>query len=315
MLKKNDKILIAGQDGMVGSCIYKFLKNKNFKIIECKRSQLDFTNYKSVFNFFKKNKPTIVINAAGKVGGILDNSKFPIDYLNKNINIGMNIINISFIFGVKKIINLGSACIYPKITSLPIKEEFLLSSYLEKTNEAYALAKIVILKLCQYYKKMKKVNYITIQPANLYGNNDNYNLSSSHVIPALIRKFYEAKKFKKKKVIIWGNGKNRREFLHVDDLVQAIFTLLKKKNYKQDFYNVGSGQEISILNIAKIIKNISKFKGKIKFDVKKPNGQLRRLLDSSKIKKLGWRPKIKINDGLIQVYKNYELIHNKQFAL
>jgi GDP-L-fucose synthase len=315
MLKKNDKILIAGQDGMVGSCIYKFLKNKNFKIIECKRSQLDFTNYKSVFNFFKKNKPTIVINAAGKVGGILDNSKFPIDYLNKNINIGMNIINISFIFGVKKIINLGSACIYPKITSLPIKEEFLLSSYLERTNEAYALAKIVILKLCQYYKKMKKVNYITIQPANLYGNNDNYNLSSSHVIPALIRKFYEAKKFKKKKVIIWGNGKNRREFLHVDDLVQAIFTLLKKKNYKQDFYNVGSGQEISILNIAKIIKNISKFKGKIKFDVKKPNGQLRRLLDSSKIKKLGWRPKIKINDGLIQVYKNYELIHNKQFAL
>jgi GDP-L-fucose synthase len=315
MLKKNDKILIAGQDGMVGSCLYKFLKNKNFKIIECKRSQLDFTNYKSVFNFFKKNKPTIVINAAGKVGGILDNSKFPIDYLNKNINIGMNIINISFIFRVKKIINLGSACIYPKITSLPIKEEFLLSSYLEKTNEAYALAKIVILKLCQYYKKMKKVNYITIQPANLYGNNDNYNLSSSHVIPALIRKFYEAKKFKKKKVIIWGNGKNRREFLHVDDLVQAIFTLLKKKNYKQDFYNVGSGQEISILNIAKIIKNISKFKGKIKFDVKKPNGQLRRLLDSSKIKKLGWRPKIKINKGLIQVYKNYELIRNKQFAL
>ena len=229
MLKKNDKILIAGQDGMVGSCLYKFLKNKNFKIIECKRSQLDFTNYKSVFNFFKKNKPTIVINAAGKVGGILDNSKFPIDYLNKNINIGMNIINISFIFRVKKIINLGSACIYPKITSLPIKEEFLLSSYLEKTNEAYALAKIVILKLCQYYKKMKKVNYITIQPANLYGNNDNYNLSSSHVIPALIRKFYEAKKFKKKKVIIWGNGKNRREFLHVDDLVKAIFILLKKK--------------------------------------------------------------------------------------
>jgi GDP-L-fucose synthase len=196
MLKKKDKILIAGQEGMVGSCIYELLKKKNYKIIECKRSQLDFTDYKSTLNFFKKTNPSIVINAAGKVGGILDNSKFPIEYLNTNIKIGLNIINISYLLNVRTLINLGSACIYPKITKLPIKEKFLLSGYLENTNEGYALAKIVTLKLCEYYKKTKKKNFISLQPANLYGENDNFDLNSSHVIPALIRKFYEAKKKK-----------------------------------------------------------------------------------------------------------------------
>jgi GDP-L-fucose synthase len=310
MLKKKDKILIAGQEGMVGSYIYKLLKKKNYKIIECKRSQLDFTNYKSTLNFFKKTKPTIVINAAGKVGGILDNSKFPIEYLNSNIKIGMNIINISYLSNVRTLINLGSACIYPKITKLPIKEKFLLSGYLESTNEGYALAKIVTLKLCEYYKIIKKKNFISLQPANLYGKNDNFDLNSSHVIPALIRKFYEAKKKNKNYVKIWGSGKNKREFMHVEDLADGIFFLLKRKGYFLDsFYNIGSNEEVSIMNVAKIIKKISNFKGRIIADKNKPKGQLRRVLDSGRINSLGWQRKISLKRGLREVYKYYEQIN------
>ena len=305
MLKKTDKILIAGQEGMVGSAIYNLLKNKKYKIIECKRKYLDFTNYRKVSLFFKKKKPNIVINAAGKVGGILDNSKYPIDYLNKNILIGLNIINVSYKYKVKKIINLGSACIYPRITKLPIKEEYLLSSFLEKTNEAYALAKIVILKLCEYYKKNKKKEFISKQPANLYGDNDNYDLKSSHVIPALIRKFCEAKVNKKSEVIIWGSGRSKREFMHVNDLASAIYFLLKK-NTKEYFLNIGTNEEISIKELSNKIKKISKFKGKIIFDKNKPDGQKRRVLDSNKIKKMGWKNKISLDAGLSQIYNNFE---------
>lgn len=305
MLKKTDKILIAGQEGMVGSAIYKLLKEKNYKIIECKRKDLDFTNYQKVSLFFKKKKPNIVINAAGKVGGILDNSKYPLDYLNKNILIGLNIINISYKYKIKKLINLGSACIYPKITKLPIKEDYLLSSYLEKTNEAYALAKIVTLKLCEYYKKNKKKEFISIQPANLYGDNDNYDLKSSHVIPALIRKFSDAKLNKKPTVRIWGSGKNKREFMHVDDLANAIFFLLKK-NSKEYFLNIGTNEEVSIKELASKIKKISEFKGKIIFDKNKPSGQKRRILDSTKINKMGWKSKIFLINGLSEVYTNFE---------
>ncbi len=302
---KTDKILIAGQEGMVGSAIYNLLKEKNYKIIECKRKYVDFTDYHEVSLFFKKTKPNIVINAAGKVGGILDNSTYPIEYLNKNISIGLNIINLSYKYKVKKLINLGSACIYPKITKLPIKEEYLLSSYLEKTNEAYALAKIITLKLCEYYKMIKKKKFISIQPCNLYGENDNYDLKSSHVIPALIRKFYEAKISKKAKVIIWGSGKNKREFMHVNDLADAIFFLLKK-NTTEYFLNIGTNQEISIKNLANKIKIISGFKGKVLFDKNKPDGQMRRVLDSTKIKKMGWKSKISLNEGLYQVFNNFE---------
>lgn len=305
MLKKSDKILIAGQEGMVGSAIYKLLKKKKYKIIECKRKYIDFTDYHEVSSFFKKKKPKVVINAAGKVGGILDNSKYPIDYLNKNILIGLNIINISYKYNVKKIINLGSACIYPKITKLPIKESYLLSSFLEKTNEAYALAKIVTLKLCEYYKKNKKKEYISIQPANLYGDNDNYDLKSSHVIPALIRKFCEAKLNKKPEVIIWGSGKSKREFMHVDDLASAIYFLLKKKT-KEYFLNIGTNEEISIRELANKLKVISNFQGKIIFDKSKPDGQKRRVLDSTKIKKMGWKNNISLDKGLNKIYNNFE---------
>jgi GDP-L-fucose synthase len=290
---------------MVGSAIYNLLKKKNYKIIECKRRYLDFTNYHKVSLFFKKKKPNIVINAAGKVGGILDNSTYPIEYLNKNISIGLNIINLSYKYNVKKLINLGSACIYPKKTKLPIKEEYLLSSYLEKTNEAYALAKIITLKLCEYYKMIKKKKFISIQPCNLYGENDNYDLKSSHVIPALIRKFYEAKISKRPKVIIWGSGKNKREFMHVNDLADAIFFLLKR-NTTEYFLNIGTNQEISIKNLANKIKTIYGFKGKVLFDKNKPDGQMRRVLDSTKIKKMGWKSKISLNEGLCQVCKNFK---------
>jgi GDP-L-fucose synthase len=311
MLKKTDKILIAGQEGMVGSAIYKLLKKKKYKIIECKRKYLDFTDYHKVSSFFKRKKPNIVINAAGKVGGILDNSKYPIDYLNTNILIGLNIINISYKYNVKKIINLGSACIYPKITELPIKESYLLSSFLEKTNEAYALAKIVTLKLCEYYKKNKKKDFISIQPANLYGDNDNYDLKSSHVIPALIRKFCEAKLNNKRVVIIWGSGKNKREFMHVNDLASAIYFLLKKKT-KEYFLNIGTNEEISIRGLANKLRVISNFQGKIIFDKSKPDGQKRRVLDSTKIKKMGWKYNISLDKGLNKIYKNFEKEYRKK---
>lgn len=309
MLNKKDKIFISGQEGMVGSSIYKLLKKKKYKIIDCKRSDLDLTDYNSTLSFFKKNKPSIVINAAGKVGGILDNSTYPIEYLNTNIQIGLNIINLSYIFKIKTLINLGSACIYPKITKLPIKEDYLLSNYLEKTNEGYALAKIVTLKLCEYYKNKKNKNFISVQPSNLYGVNDNFDLNSSHVIPALIRKFYEAKT-QKKEIKIWGDGKNKREFMHADDLAEAILFLLKKKKYKYSFYNIGSNDEVSILKIIKIIKRISHFSGKIIFDKTKPKGQMRRVLDSSKMNSLGWKAKIRLEDGLKQVYEDYSKNNN-----
>ena len=313
MLKKTDKILIAGQEGMAGSAIYKLLKKKKYKIIECKRKYLDFTDYHKVSSFFKRKKPNVVINAAGKVGGILDNSKYPSDYLNKNILIGLNIINISYKYNVKKIINLGSACIYPKITKLPIKESYLLSSFLEKTNEAYALAKIVTLKLCEYYKKNKKKEFISIQPANLYGDNDNYDLKSSHVIPALIRKFCEAKLNKKPEVIIWGSGKSKREFMHVNDLASAIYFLLKKKT-KEYFLNIGTNEEISIRELANKLRVISNFQGKIIFDKSKPDGQKRRVLDSTKLKKMGWKNNISLDKGLNKIYNNFEKEYiNKTF--
>jgi GDP-L-fucose synthase len=225
----SQKVLIAGQEGMVGSAVYKLFKKKKFKIIDCKRKDLDFTSQKIVDKWFKKNKPDLVINAAGRVGGILDNYKFQSDYLYINTMIGMNIVNSSFKHNVKRLINLGSSCIYPKVVKQPISENSLLSSSLEKTNEGYALSKIVTLKYCQYLKQKYKKNFISIQPANLYGIGDNFDLKSSHVLPALVKKFVLAKTNNKKTVEVWGTGKVRREFLNVEDLAEAIYFLTKKK--------------------------------------------------------------------------------------
>ena len=299
------KVLIAGQEGMVGSSIYNILKtNKKYKILECKRNDLDFTSQNSVDKWFKKKKPEIVINAAGRVGGILDNKNNQSEYLYINTIIGLNIINSSHKFNVKKLINLGSACIYPKKVKQPISENSLLTSVLEKTNEGYALAKITSLKYCQYLRQKYKKDFISIQPANLYGEGDNFDLKSSHVLPALVKKFIRAKKNKKKIVEIWGSGKVRREFLNVEDLADAINFLLKKK-IKNDYINIGSGEDISIKVLAYLIKKIINYNGKIIFNKKYPDGVKVRKVNSSIIKGLGWKPKINLKKGLIKYCDYY----------
>lgn len=299
------KVLIAGQEGMVGSSIHRLLKKKNFNIINCKRKDLDFTNQSSVEKWFKKHKPNIVINAAGKVGGILDNKSFQSDYIYINSMIGLNIINSSIKFNVKKLINLGSACIYPKKTNQPIKENALLSSPLEETNEGYALAKILSLKYSQHLKKKYKKEFISLMPANLYGEGDNFDLKSSHVLPALVKKFTLAKIKNSPFVEVWGSGKVKREFLNVEDLSSAIYFLIMKRT-DHDFINIGGGEHYSIKNIANLIKKITKYNGKIIFNRKYPDGVKRRQLDSKIIKSMGWKPKIKLEIGL-QKYCQYYL--------
>ena len=256
MLKK---IYIAGQQGMVGSSIMKLLKKTKFNILQCKRKDLDLTNQNQVEKWFKKNKPDIVINAAGRVGGILDNSKFIDEYLYTNTMIGFNLLNCANKYGVKRFINLGSACIYPREARQPIKEEYLLSSKLEKTNEGYALAKISTLKYCEYINKKYNKNFISLQPANLYGEGDNFDLKSSHVIPALIRKFHTAKINSKKIVEVWGSGNVKREFLNVDDLASSVIFLLNRKT-NFSYINVGSRDYLSIKNLSRMIKNITNYK-------------------------------------------------------
>ena len=309
MKKNQKKIYIAGQEGMVGSAILRLLKKKNYKIIDCNRKKLDLTSQDGVDRWFKKNQPDIVINAAGKVGGILDNSKYQSDYLYINTMIGMNLVNASFKYKVKKLINLGSACIYPRNSKQPIKEEYLLNSPLEKTNEGYALAKILILKYCHFLKK-KNNNFTSLQPANLYGENDNFNLLSSHVMPALIKKFHIAKMNELKTVEVWGSGNVKREFLHVDDLADAILFLLKKK-ISYNFVNVGGGGYISIKNLAEKIKKITKYEGKIFFNKKYPDGVIHRKMNLQRMNDLGWKAKTNLDDGLLSYYKSFKKIYKK----
>ncbi len=298
-----NKIYIAGQQGMVGSAVMKLLIKKNFYILQCKRRDLDLTNQNQVEKWFKKNKPDIVINAAGKVGGILDNSKYIDEYIYRNTMIGFNLLNCSLKYGVKRFINLGSACIYPREARQPIKESYLLSSQLEKTNEGYALAKIATLKYCEYLNKKYKKNYISLQPANLYGEGDNFDLKSSHVIPALVRKFHNAKVNSKKNVEVWGSGNVNREFLNVDDLASSVLFLLNKKT-NHPYINVGSKDYLSIKELSKLIKKITNYKGKIVFNKKFPDGVKDRKLDTSILDKMGWKSKIKLQNGL-QKYYNY----------
>ena len=290
---------------MVGATIYKTIKkSKLFSVISCNRKDLDLTNQKLVEKWFKKNKPEIVINAAGKVGGILDNSIYQSDYLYINTMIGLNLINTSLKYEVKQFINLGSACIYPKNVSQPIKEDSLLSSQLEKSNEGYAIAKITCLKYCQYLKEKYNKNYISVQPANLYGVGDNFDLKSSHVLPALVKKFTLAKEKKLKSVEIWGSGNQKREFLNVIDLASAILFLLNKK-IKYDYLNIGSGEQISIKQLAMTIKKITGFKGKVFFNKDYPDGVKRRIVDTKLINKLGWKAKIKLKNGLNEYCSYY----------
>jgi GDP-L-fucose synthase len=297
-----EKIFIAGQQGMVGSAVYNLLKKKNLNIIECKRSSLDLLNQASVDSWFKKNKVEIVINCAGRVGGILENSLKKDLFLNDNILIGINLINSSIKYEIKQFINLGSACIYPKLTPQPIEENFLLTSRLEETNEGYAIAKIATLKYCEYLHKYRKKNFTSLQPTNLYGLNDNYDLKSSHVIPALVRKFHEALIDNKKNVEIWGNKNTSRDFLFSEDLAELIFFLLKKK-IKYPYINVGSGREVSILELVKLIIEIVGYKGSFYFNKNMPAGQKRRVLSTKKLRSIGWIPKYSLEIGLRKYYE------------
>jgi GDP-L-fucose synthase len=315
-MKKKSKIFIAGHNGLVGSAILRKFHIEGYKNLILRRSsQLDLRNQASVDIFFKKKKPEIVILAAAKVGGIYANSTYPAEFIYKNLMIQSNVIHAAFNNGVKKFIYLGSSCIYPKKSKQPIKEDYLLSGKLEKTNSAYAIAKIAGLTMCQSYNDQYKgkTDYRCLMPTNLYGPNDNYHNLDSHVIPALIRRIHEAKIKKIKKIKIWGTGKAKREFLYSDDLAHAILFLLKMKKEKYKKYlnnehnivNIGSGCEYTIKDLAKIIAEVIDFKGKIICDSEKPDGTSRKFLSNRILTKLGWKPQINLHEGLKRTYKDY----------
>ena len=309
MIKKSSKIYIAGHNGLVGSELLSLLIESGYKKILFKsRKELDLTNQIAVDNFFKKNKPEFLIICAAKVGGILENKNYPMEFLLENLSIQKNLLLAAMKHNIKRTIFLGSSCIYPKFSKIPIKESYLMTGKLEKTNESYALSKIVGMKLCEIMFHKYKKDIICLMPTNLYGDNDNFDIASSHVIPGLISKFLLAKK-NKLDVKIWGSGKPIREFLHVKDLAEAILILLKSNklkikkvsNNELPIINIGSGESISIKNLALLIKKISQFKGRVIFDKKYPDGTINKNLDSSKIKKFQWHAKIKLEKGLEKI--------------
>ena len=306
MINLNSKIYIAGHKGMVGSACWKLLiKNGYQNLIGHSKEKLDLTDQLAVANFFKKEKPEIVINAAAKVGGILANKRFPFELMNENLQIQSNLINSANLNNVKKFIFLGSSCMYPKNSQQPIKENYLLNGFLEPTNEAFAIAKIAGLKLCESIRKQFKKEFITLIPANLYGLNDTFDIENSHVIPSMIMKFHNAKTKNLSEVVLWGTGKPLREFLHVDDLAEAILVVLKSDELLFDFYNIGSGEEISIKDLGLLIKEIVDFKGLIKWDKSKPDGTPRKCLESNKIKNFGWKAKRNLNSTIGDYYINF----------
>ena len=305
-LNKKSKIFIAGHNGMVGSSILNFFKKKKYKNIHTiNRKKLDLLDHEKTIKYLKKIKPKYVIIAAAKVGGILANNNFKADFIFQNLMIQNNIIHGSYLAGVKKLIFLGSSCIYPKNSKQPIKEDYLLTGKLEPTNDAYAIAKIAGVKMCEAYNKQFKLNYISLMPTNLYGPNDNYNLKTSHFYPALISKIYKAEKDKKKNLIIWGNGKPKRELMYVDDLADACEFFLKKKT-KHTLINIGSGVEKSIKEYAYFIMKKLNIKLNIKFDKSKPNGTIRKILNTQLAKSYGWYSKINLNKGFDLTFKDFK---------
>ncbi len=313
---KNKKIYLAGHNGMVGSAILNELQKQGYKNLLYKNlSELDLRKQNDVERFFELNKPEIVIIAAAKVGGILANDTYRAEFLYDNLMIEANLIHASYLNNIEKIVFLGSSCIYPKLAPQPLKEEYLLSDYLEFTNEPYAIAKIAGIKLCENYYRQYGCNYISAMPTNLYGPNDNFNLETSHVLPALLRKVHEAKIQKKESVTIWGTGKPMREFLFVEDLAEAIVFMMTDITAK-DIYNngishlnVGSGKDLSIVDLAKLIAKVTGFSGKIIYDSSKPDGTPRKLLDVSRINSLGWKYKTELIDGIRTTY-NWFLKNN-----
>ncbi len=308
-LKKNKKkIWITGPNGMVGSALVRKL-SKEYKVLSVNKKKLNLLDQKKVFSWIKKNKPDIILMSAAKVGGIYANNSFPAEFIYENLQIQSNIIEGAKISNIKKLVFIGSSCIYPRNCKQPIKEEYLLSGKLESTNQWYAVAKIAGIKMVEAYRKQYNLNFVNVMPCNMYGPKDNYDKKNSHVMAALIRKFCIAKKNNLKDVIVWGSGKSLREFMHVDDFAEAMAKIIKKYN-KIEPINVGSGQEISILNLARKISKVVDFKGKIIFDKKYPDGTPRKLLNISKIRKLGWKPKISLLNGIRKSVNDYNKLIN-----
>jgi GDP-L-fucose synthase len=302
MINKSDKIFVAGHRGMVGSALMRRLNAEGFSnLVTRDRSQLDLADESAVAKFFAAEQPAVVILAAAKVGGIRANNDFPVEFLLDNLRIQNNVIHVAHEAGVQKLLFLGSSCIYPKFAPQPIPETALLSGPLEPTNEAYAIAKIAGIKLCQAFSREYGANFISAMPTNLYGPNDNFDLATSHVLAALLRKAHEAKTRKEGKLIVWGSGRPRREFLHVDDLASACLFLLEKYD-STEIINVGCGEDLAIRELAELICDVVGFDGEVAWDTTKPDGTPRKLLDISKLRGLGWQPAIPLRDGIAQTY-------------
>src|SRR5882724_573249 len=303
MMDKSEKIFVAGYRGLVGSGLIRLLEAEGFANLPRRdRSQLDLLDEPAVQNFFAREKPAVVIFAAAKVGGIKANSDSPVEFLLDNLQIQNNIIHAAHETGVRKLLFLGSSCIYPKFAPQPIPETALLSGPLEPTNEAYAIAKIAGIELCQAFSREYGANFISAMPTNLYGPNDNFDLDTSHVLAALLRKAHEAKTRKERTLIVWGSGKPRREFLHVDDLASACVLLLEQYD-SPEIINVGCGEDISIRELAELICDVVGFDGELTWDANKPDGTPRKLLDVTKLRALGWKPSILLRDGIARTYE------------
>lgn len=309
-MNRDSKIYVAGHRGMVGSAIWRALEAERYhKLVGRSSKELDLRNQQQVSDFFEQEKPEYVFLAAAKVGGIHANNMYRAEFLYDNLQIQNNIIHSSWRHGVKKLLFLGSSCIYPKMAPQPLKEEYLLSGLLEPTNEPYAIAKIAGIKMCESYRRQYGCNFIAAMPTNLYGPNDNYDLNNSHVLPALIRKMHEAKTSGAAQVEIWGSGTPLREFLHVDDLASACIFLMQ--NYNEElFVNVGFGEDVSIRELANLVKEAVGFEGELVFNTEKPDGTPRKLMDSSRINAMGWKPKIKLKEGIMAVYDDVKELLN-----
>lgn len=302
-MNNESKIYVAGHLGLVGSAIVRNLKSKGYhNILFRTLEELDLTRQQDVEDFFDTEKPEYVILAAAKVGGIQANNTFPAEFIYQNLMIESNVIHSAYKSGVTKLLFLGSSCIYPKFAPQPMKEEYLLTDSLEPTNEAYAIAKITGIELCKFYRRQYGVNYISAMPTNLYGINDNFDLKNSHVLPALIRKFHEAKVNGEKEVVMWGTGNPMREFLYVDDLADALVHLLESYN-EEIHVNIGTGEDIKIIDLARLVKKVVDFEGEITNDLSKPDGTPRKLLDVTRLHQSGWKHNIDLEEGITRVYK------------
>jgi GDP-L-fucose synthase len=311
----NSKIYIAGHRGMVGSAIYANLKNKGFnKIITRTSSELDLRNQQDVNRFFETEQPEFVFLAAAKVGGIHANNTYRADFIYDNLMVQNNVIHAAHTYKAEKLMFLGSSCIYPKFAPQPLKEEYLLTGELEQTNEPYAIAKIAGIKMCESFRRQYGCNFISVMPTNLYGQNDNYDLANSHVLPALIRKIHDAKENKESKVIVWGTGTPMREFMHANDMADACVYLMQNYNGEK-FVNIGTGVDITIKDLAYLIKKTANYEGELEFDATKPDGTPRKLMDVSYLHSLGWKHSINLENGIKMVYEEFKINHGRKVTI